>query len=259
MSAVKTARALAMVLVIGSGCGSRMVKLDAKKVRSVRVVLADRGDTYCHADLLPEVVAVVEYTDGRVLETWSPANPAGKLHAHDLEWTADVGTVEDNGVMTMPLDLLAWHDRVFAVRARVPTRPELSGEVRVTPRFDCKVVADVSGLDGYAGGSGADGSAGGAGPRVEVALAYVNTKLNGRLVLVRVRESRPRPVGVLPRRSSRRATSGDRGRRWRRRKRRQRQQRQRRQERDTGRGRCQRRHVPERSGRAGRHQRAGWR
>jgi len=191
MRATKTTWVLALlaVVVAGAGCGSRMVKLDPKKVRSVRVVLADRGESYCPAKLLAEVVAVVEYTDGRVFETWAPANRNGKLRAHDLAWTAEVGVVEDNGVMTMPLDLLGWHDRVFAVRAQVPTRPELRGEQRVKPRFDCAVVAEASGLDGRNDASqGGAGKPGGAGPRVEVALAYVDTKLHGRLVFVRVRD-----------------------------------------------------------------------
>ena len=182
--------ALAALLVAGAcaGCGSGMVRLDAKKVRGLRIDLADRGDTFCPSGLLPEVVAVIDYIDGRVLETRSPANPGGKLRPKELVWSADVGKVEDNGVLDMPLDLLVWYDRVFAVQAQIPGRPDLKAERRITPRFDCRNVADVSGFDGYAGAGGGDGWAGGRGPRVEVALAYVDTKLHGRLVLARVKD-----------------------------------------------------------------------
>jgi hypothetical protein len=170
------------------GCGSGLVRLDAKRVRGVRVVLAGGGETVCPTGATPEVVAIVAYDDGQALETRTPTNPGGKLRPRELAWTAEVGTVEENGVLQLPRDLLPWHDRAFVVRASVPKRPEMTAELRVTPRFDCGGVADVSGLDGDAGSSGGDGEAGGPGPRVEVALAYVETTLNGRLVLVRVRD-----------------------------------------------------------------------
>jgi len=181
----------AAVLCCGAvmlGCGSGLVKLDAKRVRSVRVVLVDRGETVCPTRAAPEVVAIVTYDDGQPLETRTPTNRKGNLRPRELVWTAEVGTVDDTGVLQLPRDLLSWHDRVFAVRASVPKRPEMTAELHVTPRFDCGGVADVSGLDGYTGSSGGDGEAGGLGPRIEVALAYVETTLNGRLVLVRVRD-----------------------------------------------------------------------
>ena len=204
-----------LVVALLAGCGSRF-KLDARKVSRVRVVLADRGDTYCpRLGLLPEVVAIVETTDGKVLETWSPANPSGKLQAREFTWSTDVGPVEKNGVIDMTHDLLSWHDRPFMVRALLPARAELTAEQRITPRFDCEVVADVSGIDDDSTTASGDGAPGGHAPRVEVALAWVDTKLNGRLVLARVRD---RDLGrweyfLIDRRSGRRlsidASGGD--------------------------------------------------
>jgi len=179
----------AAVLCCGAlmpGCGSGLVRLDAKRVRSVRVVLVDRGETVCPTGAAPELVAIVAYDEGQPLVTRTPTNRKGNLRPRELAWTTEVGTVDDSGVLQLPRDLLPWHDRAFVVRASVPKRPEMTAELRVTPRFDCGGTADVSGLDGYAGSSGGDGEAGGPGPRVEVALAYVETTLNGRLVLVRV-------------------------------------------------------------------------
>jgi hypothetical protein len=181
----------AAVLCCGAlmlGCGSGLVRLDGKRVRSVQVALVGGGETVCPTGVTPEVVAIVAYDNKQRLETRTPTNPRGTLRPRELEWTAEVGTVDEHGVLQLPRDLLPWHDRVFAVRARVPKRPEMTAELRVTPRFDCGGVADVSGLDGTAGSSGGDGEAGGPGPHVEVALAYVETTLNGRLVLVRVRD-----------------------------------------------------------------------
>lgn len=207
----------AAVLCCGAvmlGCGSGLVQLDAKRVRSVRVALVGGGETVCPTGAVPEMVAIVTYDDGQRLETRTPTNGGGKLRPRALEWTAEVGTVDESGVLQLPRDLLAWHDRAFAVRARVPKRPEMAAELRVTPRFDCGGVADVSGLDGYAGSSGGNGEAGGPGPRVEVALAYVETALSGRLALVRVSD---RDLGrweyflVDPRAGQRLVISGDGG------------------------------------------------
>jgi hypothetical protein len=217
MTRASTRSRPAAVLCCGAlmlGCGSGLVKLDAKRVRSVHLVLADRGETVCPTGAPPEVVAIVAYDDGQPLVTRTPTNRKGTLRPRELEWTAEVGTVEENGVLQLPRDLLPWHDRAFTVRASVPKRPEMTAELRVTPRFDCGGVADVSGLDGAAGSSGGDGEAGGPGPRVEVALAYVETTLSGRLVLVRVRD---RDLGrweyflVDPRAGQRLVISGDGG------------------------------------------------
>ncbi len=185
-----TGRSFALLCwgVLSLGCGSGHLKLDAKKVRSLSVRLADRSDTYCpNTGLLPEVVGVAVYDDGRVFDTWTPANGSGKLYARELEWAAEVGTVDgENGQWLLPVDLFPWHDRTLTVAARVPKRPEMNAQLTITPRYDCGGIADVKGLAGYDASPGTDADRGGDGPRVAVALAYVDTKLNGRLVLVRV-------------------------------------------------------------------------
>ena len=99
-------------------------------------------------------------------------------------WAASTRTA----CSTCPRNPLPWHDRSFTIRARIPARPDLRGELRVFPRFDCGGGADYRGYFGTAGSSGQNGEDGGAGPSLEVALAYVETNLHGRLVLVRVRD-----------------------------------------------------------------------
>ena len=165
-----------------AGCGSRMVKLDPKKVSSVKLALVDGTDRVCpHADDYPEVVATIAYTDGKLLETQTPNHQAGTVMTKDLTWKVDTGTFDDHGVWVLPWDLYPWFDRPIAVRASIPTRTDMTASLSVTPRFDCAAPAKVRGLDGDR-----DGTAGWRGPRLDIALAYVDTTLNGRLILVRV-------------------------------------------------------------------------
>jgi hypothetical protein len=62
----------------------------------------------------------------------------------------------------------------------------MAAALRVTPRFDCAGTARFRGLDGDPGASGRESTPGWPGPHLDIALAYVDTTLNGRLVLVRV-------------------------------------------------------------------------
>lgn len=180
-------RSVVVCAALLAGCGSRMVKLDPKKVSSMKLALVGGGEGVCpHADEWPEVFATIAYSDGKLLETQTPNHQAGTVMTKDLAWKVEVGTFDDHGVWVLPWDLFPWFDRAVAVRASIPSRPDMTASLRVTPRFDCGAVAKFRGLDGDAGEHGADGTPGWRGPRLDVALAYVDTTLNGRLVLVRV-------------------------------------------------------------------------
>jgi hypothetical protein len=191
---MSAARRLIACCVLLSGCGSGMVRLDEKKVRHLAVVLADRGQAVCPNGPAPEVIAIATYDDGKVFETRTPSNRRGKVRTRDLDWHTEVGAIDEDGVLHLPLDLFPWHDRTFVVRVRLPKRPEIQSELRLTPWFGCGGVADFTGLDGVGGSAGQQGEHAGRGPRVEIALAYVETRLNGRMVLVRVRD---RDLGKL--------------------------------------------------------------
>jgi hypothetical protein len=186
--------------VMAVACGPRMVKLEPEKVARIEIGLVGGGDTICPQAGRREVHAIVTYTDGKRLETRTPRNPDGVLAPYDLEWSTDAGVIDERGVVQLP-DLLAWHDRKFALRAAVPGRPEMMAELAITPRFDCGGIADHDGAIGSSGGGmGRDGSHGRDGPRLRVALAYVDTTLNGRLVLVRIEHARGTDYVLVDRR-----------------------------------------------------------
>jgi hypothetical protein len=171
---------LPVVLLSLVSCGPRFVKLDPKRIREVMIALVDAPDSVCaNAPAWPEVVARIVYDDGERLETRTPRNRHGTLRSTEFAWSAEVGEIDGQGVWRLPGDPLPWHDRTFTVRVMVPGRSDLGDELVVTPRFDCEGGADL------AGDAGDTGQTGLAGPRLEVALAYVETNLNGRLILVR--------------------------------------------------------------------------
>jgi hypothetical protein len=182
--------ALLCPVALLAGCGgSSYVKLDVKKVQSVRLALAEGTDTICPTmGDLPEVVALVTYKDGKRLETRTPSNRDGKLRVREFEWTAEVGDVDENGVLLLPRDLLSWHDKAFSVEARIPARPDVKAGLQLTPRFDCAGSVSYRAINTPSSPPGKEGKPGAPALHLEVALAYVDTKLNGRLILVRVRD-----------------------------------------------------------------------
>jgi hypothetical protein len=96
-------------------------------------------------------------------------------------------------VLQLPRDPLPWFDEPIRVGARVVARRELAGETTLRPRFDCGGTVDLRGAGGARGGEAEHGGPGEPGPEVHVALAYVDTRHSGRLVLVRVQRGREQP------------------------------------------------------------------
>ena len=166
---------LIYVLVL-VGCGPAIVKLDRKRVKSISAEIAGGGTSVCVRDDAPQLVARVTYSDGKTLQSATPRVRAGTFQPSELAWTTELGSIDVNARLHVPR-LEAWYDRPLAIDVAVPGRPEMHDRLALMPRFDC------------AGGTDHDGIAGRAPRRIQVSLAYVETTLNGKLVLVRVAES----------------------------------------------------------------------
>jgi hypothetical protein len=161
-----------LVLVLVVGCGPKFVKLDAARAHKLDVALVGGGNAVCRR--APELRALVTYRDNKFAQTRSRIDPRGTLRPAELRWVSDVGAVDASAQLQLPA-LQAWHDRPLSITVSVPGRPDVADRIVLTPAFDCDGEASHDGLHG-----------GGGGAYVEVALAYVDTTLNGRLVLARV-------------------------------------------------------------------------
>ncbi|HEY5922812.1 MAG TPA: hypothetical protein VIV11_14135 [Kofleriaceae bacterium] len=169
----------ALLLALVVGCGPKFVELDTARVRKIDVGVVDASTAFCPQAGPPELRARVTYRDNNFVQTRSRIDPRGTLRPSELRWTSDVGTIDDSARMQLP-PLLTWHDRPLSITVSVPGRPEVADRIVLTPTYDCD---GRSRHDGPAGWAGGDGTHAG---YAEVSLAYVDTQLNGRLVLVRV-------------------------------------------------------------------------
>jgi hypothetical protein len=164
---------LGFLLAVVIGCTPKFVKLDPARVRRVDVSLVGGGRLVCPQAGRPELRALVTYDDRTSFATRSRSNPNGLLRPSDLEWATSIGKIGADAQLALP-ELRLWYDHEIAVNASIRGRPEMVGGLALVPSFTCN------------GQSMHGGAMGGRGQHVEVALAYVETRLNGRLVLVRV-------------------------------------------------------------------------
>jgi hypothetical protein len=172
-------------LLAASAC-TRFAPLEADKIKSISLRLGGGGDAVCVNDPRSHVVVDLIQSDGTRLETWNgQGSRDGKVSLADLAISSDGVAVDQLGRIRFPHDRLAGLDRRVTVRARLRDRP-IEDAIVLTPRFDCGGVADYSGAPGATGRDGAGGSSGEAGPDLRVALARIDTRLNGRLLVVRV-------------------------------------------------------------------------
>jgi hypothetical protein len=169
----------ALVVALVAGCGPTFVKLDVPHARRLDVALVGGGTAICPAAGTPELRALVTYVDNKTVQTRSRVDPRGTLRPGELRWTSDVGTVDTDARLHLPA-LRDWHDRPISITVNVPGRPEIADRIVLVPTFDCDAWSSDDGRTGDTGGNGAHGG------HVEVALGYVDTSLNGRLVLARV-------------------------------------------------------------------------
>ena len=164
-----------LVVFVVVGCGPGFVKLEPARVARLDVGVAGGDTRVCLRDGATQLRAHVTYRDRSVIRMRTPLDPDGTLRATDLAWSAGVGAIDTDARLRLP-ELLVWHDREVPIEARVPGRTDVVQRVTLVPRFDCD------------DGTTRDGTAGRGDRHVEIALAYVDTRLNGRLVLVRVTE-----------------------------------------------------------------------
>ncbi|HVK74500.1 MAG TPA: hypothetical protein VM734_14310, partial [Kofleriaceae bacterium] len=207
-------------LVAAAGCGPagpRPARLDASKATAIHVATVGGATRYCAGSDGPQLDVVVTTSDGKRLDTWSQGESRdGKLPFNTFEWTASWGQVDGDGFVRLPDDAIAAIGRPVTVEVRVAERPDLVGAVELVPDFGCGGTfgaSGTSGASGYSGddgaygrdgaagdetraggrgedggdaGDGDDGSPGGPGPRVEAAVAYVDTADGRRLAVLRV-------------------------------------------------------------------------
>ena len=166
-------------LAASTACAT-YAKLEPEKVTAISLRLGGGGDTFCANDPRAHIVAAITYESGAVVETWNgEGSKGGKLRLGDLAITSRPASIDELGRIALPRGDLRVLDQRVAIHARLRDRP-IAADLTVTPRHDCGGLADHAGEPGGAGGDGR------AGPSIAVALAPIDTQLNGRVLLVRV-------------------------------------------------------------------------
>jgi hypothetical protein len=184
---------LFLFLLSLSAC-ARYADLEPAKVAGLSIRVGDGRGTVCVNDDRARVVAHVYYADGRRIETWDgEGSRHGKLRLHDLAIASGPVGLDGVGRIAFPADPTRWIDQRLTFGARVPERA-IAAKVTVTPRYDCGGLADRRGAPGSVGSAGEDGTPGAQGPSLRVALAWIDTDLHGRLMLVRVTRPGDHPV-----------------------------------------------------------------
>ena len=196
--------------------GPRPARLDASKATAIEVATVADARRFCPGGESIQLAVAVATTDGKRLDTWSRGESRdGKLPFNIFEYTTSWGQIDGDGFVRLPDDPIAAIGRVVTVEVRVAERPDLVGTVSLEPDFGCggtlggigatgasgwtgdgghdgrpgAAGSDTSdGRDGERGGDaghGSDGGPGGPGPRVEAAVAFVDTASGQRLVVLR--------------------------------------------------------------------------
>lgn len=169
-----------------AACGSSYSKLEVDKIQTIAVIVDDPEQRFCAYQPVP-LRALVTYKDGKQVRSHIPGeHTKGLVRTTEFEWSSNHGAVDPQAVLALPHGSFGWVDQPISVRARVIAKPVLQGENTLRPRFDCGGTLDLRGAEGARGGEAEPGGPGAAGPEVQVALAYVDTRRSGRLVLVRV-------------------------------------------------------------------------
>lgn len=167
-----------------AGCAP-YARLEPRKVAALDLGLVGGGDTVCVNDPGARVVARAVYRNGALIESWTGhGSRHGRYRLHELAIAAGPVGVGEHGELRFPSPL-TWLDRPIDILASVPARP-IAASLSLAPRYDCGGLADFAAARGAGADSGDDGGEGADGPALQVAIAQVDTELNGRLLLVRV-------------------------------------------------------------------------
>ncbi len=205
-----------MTLVACGPTGPRPARLDASKATAIEVATVGDARQFCPGGEAIQLAVAVSTTDGKRLDTWSPGEGRdGKLPFTAFEYTTTWGQVDTDGYVRLPDDAIAAIGRLVTVEVRVVERPDLVGQIALEPNFGCGGTLGGLGAAGSSGwrgdggqdgrsgdagtdsrdgapgehgsdgGHGSGGGRGGPGPRVEAALAYVDTATGQRLAVLR--------------------------------------------------------------------------
>lgn len=174
-------------------CGPGYKELKVENIQSVTVATSDPDGRFCAYQTVP-LRALVTYRDGKQAQSRIPGEKQrGRLRTSEFDWQSNRGAIDSAAVLSMPDDVLAWYDEPVEVRARVIARPELFGQASLRPRFDCGGTVDLRGAVGARGGEAEDGGPGQDGPELHLAVAYLDSQRDERLVLVRVDRADEQP------------------------------------------------------------------
>jgi hypothetical protein len=209
--------AVSTSLAVACGpAGPKPARLDASKATAISVATVANARAFCPGGESIQLAVGVSLADGKRLDTWSRGESRdGKLPFNIFEYTTSWGQVDGDGFVRLPDDSIAAIGRTVTVEVRVSERPDLVGKVTLEPDFGCGGTLGGVGAGGRSGwtgdaghdgrtgaagndtsdgqngehggdaGDGSDGGPGGPGPRVEAAVAYVDTATGQRLAVLR--------------------------------------------------------------------------
>jgi hypothetical protein len=215
---VTAALVVAASLVACGGMGAQpSATLEPASVTALRLVAVGGESTFCPHGPPVQVQAIASLEGGGSLLTWSDGESReGRLDFTAFEWTASHGQVDGEGRVRLADDPFPLLERPLLVTARVPGKPSIEAKLELRPNWRCGVRVERSGAPGAAGspgapgvggrpgrigdgaigatngelgepgGPGASGGAGQPAAAVDVALGWVTTSKDGRLVLARV-------------------------------------------------------------------------
>jgi hypothetical protein len=214
------------VAAITNAAKKNSVNMDKWEVKKMRVGLRSDQKAICPA----EPVQVAVFADAKhkkrknkekTLETWEGdpqgANRIGKMGFEQFDFSAENGSVDENGWFHPSSDVLASAADGFEIRTRYRPNPDAFSFVSTyAPRYDCITLAGGTGAsgqsgnlgpsgstgtagssgasdraggngsDGGAGGRGGDGSDGAAGPHLVAYATVVRTPHHDHLALVKI-------------------------------------------------------------------------
>jgi hypothetical protein len=197
--------------------GPAYATLDPAQARTLEVSLVGGGATLCPGAMNQLHVVVTDAAQKR-LSTWSAldAKRDGHLSFAVFEWSPDVGSIDPDGFYQPPVDPMPLLDAPLTVTVRLVGNPKVSAQLVLPTSYGCGAHVDVAGAAGADGDHGMNGSGGvgggavasegtapsgtsgnsglngyngqngGHAAQVEVALAYVQSRTHGQLVLARV-------------------------------------------------------------------------